>query len=315
MFPLDIKNKCKMPVVIQTETKNFNDTKDLKDLKELKAVNLDEPIINGNYVPVKTKGQIKALLTSSSKDKTIKMLNKFFEPTNWVKYSKESKNDEKFLLGCRPYVIKSLDKGDRAQNRVDSLSKLALENEKTKVTKEYKYLDLGSTDGQISYAIGKSLGLSKDQIIAADVPGWEDVNSKVINQGVTNIIIKATGPLPFTDNTFDLITVFMVLHHIEDVKSRIAEIYRILKPGGTLIIREHDCDNDYTRMLCDLEHSIYDVGVLELPNKTFFDTYKAWYRSRDQWASGLKSYGFKLIKDEGKTWNTATRAYHEVYSK
>jgi SAM-dependent methyltransferase len=38
--------------------------------------------------------------------------------------------------------------------------------------------------------------------------------------------------LGFADNTFDAIICYHVLEHIEDDKKAIAELYRVLKPGG-----------------------------------------------------------------------------------
>lgn len=42
--------------------------------------------------------------------------------------------------------------------------------------------------------------------------------------------------LPFADQSFDHIVCSEVLEHIPDYKSALKEIYRILKPGGTLIV-------------------------------------------------------------------------------
>jgi len=38
--------------------------------------------------------------------------------------------------------------------------------------------------------------------------------------------------LPFPDNTFDYIYSFGVLHHVANTEKSIAEVYRVLKPGG-----------------------------------------------------------------------------------
>lgn len=42
--------------------------------------------------------------------------------------------------------------------------------------------------------------------------------------------------LPFTDNTFDLVYSNGVLHHSENADQCIAEVFRVLKPGGTAVI-------------------------------------------------------------------------------
>jgi ubiquinone/menaquinone biosynthesis C-methylase UbiE len=43
-------------------------------------------------------------------------------------------------------------------------------------------------------------------------------------------------PLPFADDTFDDVTASLVLHYLEDWSAPLAEIRRVLKPGGRLIL-------------------------------------------------------------------------------
>lgn len=42
--------------------------------------------------------------------------------------------------------------------------------------------------------------------------------------------------LPFSDNTFDVVYSFGVLHHTPNTQKAIDEVYRVLKPGGRIII-------------------------------------------------------------------------------
>jgi len=42
--------------------------------------------------------------------------------------------------------------------------------------------------------------------------------------------------IPYSDNTFDFITCFHVIGHVESVSDFITEIYRVLRPGGRLFI-------------------------------------------------------------------------------
>ena len=48
----------------------------------------------------------------------------------------------------------------------------------------------------------------------------------------------ATGDIEFDADTFDLITCFGVLHHIPNVSKVVKEFYRVLKPGGYVLLRE-----------------------------------------------------------------------------
>ena len=42
--------------------------------------------------------------------------------------------------------------------------------------------------------------------------------------------------LPYPDESFDLVTCTEVIEHLEHYRSTLREIYRILKPGGTLVL-------------------------------------------------------------------------------
>lgn len=50
-------------------------------------------------------------------------------------------------------------------------------------------------------------------------------------------LIRALLPtLPFANNTFDLVTCFLVMPHVPDDKEALSELARVLKTGGTLAI-------------------------------------------------------------------------------
>jgi SAM-dependent methyltransferase len=49
-------------------------------------------------------------------------------------------------------------------------------------------------------------------------------------------VVDLAEPLPFPDNTFDDVTASLVLHYLEDWGPTLAELRRVLKPGGRLLV-------------------------------------------------------------------------------
>jgi ubiquinone/menaquinone biosynthesis C-methylase UbiE len=53
-------------------------------------------------------------------------------------------------------------------------------------------------------------------------------------------VLSLTENLPFLNDTFDCIIMVDALHHVADQQKTTDELWRILKPGGRLIIEEPD---------------------------------------------------------------------------
>jgi len=50
------------------------------------------------------------------------------------------------------------------------------------------------------------------------------------------LVAELGSPLPFPDDTFEDVTASLVLHYLEDWGPALAELRRVLKPGGRLIV-------------------------------------------------------------------------------
>ncbi|MDD4930561.1 MAG: class I SAM-dependent methyltransferase [Candidatus Colwellbacteria bacterium] len=179
-----------------------------------------------------------------------------------------------------------------------------------------KYLDLGGGDGKITSAIGQYLHLSKEKIVCADIDSWWD-NDRTEKEEITYLKISEGHRLPFNDGEFGLVTCFQSLHHMKNPDLVISELYRILEPGGYIIIREHDCDSVLIKMLIDIEHCIFET-VLKDPVDSFIKNYHGDYRSKNEWSRlfyrhGLlfchRRYNFKTTR------NNPTRYYYSMYCK
>jgi SAM-dependent methyltransferase len=184
------------------------------------------------------------------------------------------------------------------------------------VGKNSKYLDYGCGDCKITSLLGKELGLSPKSIFGVDLPAWGPYADKSNKNFDFNYkTLGSTDKFSFKDNTFDLVSCFMVLHHIDDItlSFRLKELHRIIKKNKYLIIREHDASNNIDAMLIDIEHRLYpDYDAMP----SYFGKYYDWI----EWTIILHNHGFKLLFMTYDFINlpyeiTPTKSFIAIFSK
>lgn len=105
-----------------------------------------------------------------------------------------------------------------------------------------KVLDLAGGTGDLTAKFSKLVGREGKVVLA-------DINSSMLNVGrdklrdkglVQNIeYVQANAQyLPFDDNTFDVITIAFGLRNVTDKDMALRSMYRVLKPGGRLLVLE-----------------------------------------------------------------------------
>lgn len=95
--------------------------------------------------------------------------------------------------------------------------------------KKAKLLDVGCGVGDFPDAF--SVYLPKMEIHAIDISKRAIDLAKKRNQKVHFKVANAEK-LPYKDDTFDVVTCFDLIEHVEHPERVIQEIYRVLKPGG-----------------------------------------------------------------------------------
>lgn len=135
-----------------------------------------------------------------------------------------------YLLGSREYF----EYYNKLRENIESISySYALHEYKDFLGK--KVLDVGSGNGYV---------LSKYAAEGAEVFGIDitqagiDLCKKRFEylQINGNFQVADAQDIPFPDNTFDCVCSMGVLHHVPDTQKALDEIYRVLKPGGRLIV-------------------------------------------------------------------------------
>lgn len=105
-----------------------------------------------------------------------------------------------------------------------------------------KVLDLAGGTGDLTRKFSEIVGDSGQVVLA-------DINDSMIKVGreklhnlgaVGNIeYVQANAQaLPFAENTFDLVTIAFGLRNVTDKDEALRSIYRVLKPGGRLLVLE-----------------------------------------------------------------------------
>ena len=96
-----------------------------------------------------------------------------------------------------------------------------------------RILDIAAGTGTSSAALAKSGA----DVVAADFsPGMIEVGRK--RHPSISFVVADAMDLPFEDGEFDAVTASFGLRNVENPKKALAEMYRVLKPGGRLVICE-----------------------------------------------------------------------------
>jgi ubiquinone/menaquinone biosynthesis C-methylase UbiE len=132
-----------------------------------------------------------------------------------------------------------------------------------------KYLDVSCGDGHKTALFAKKLNLPKNNVWGTDIEKWGPYKSKE-NMPI-NFKPLLNNKLNFETNEFDILSIFLSLHHIPiaDVHALLDEFSRVLKPNGLLVIIEHNIVDDYDHLLVDIQHSVYSYIYDKKVNDTY----------------------------------------------
>ncbi len=96
-------------------------------------------------------------------------------------------------------------------------------------------LDLGCGGGHVSFAAAAHAGEVTAYDLSADM--LATVKGEADKRGLANIVTQqgSAERLPFADASFDMVLSRFSAHHWGDVPAALREVFRVLKPGGSVV--------------------------------------------------------------------------------
>jgi ubiquinone/menaquinone biosynthesis C-methylase UbiE len=92
-------------------------------------------------------------------------------------------------------------------------------------------------------------------------------------QGRLHLIQGDSARLPFRDDAFDVVTCTHSFHHYPQQRQAVAEMYRVLRPDGRLLIIDGDRDRLWGRLIYDVLVVMVEGPVRHLTSGAFRELY------------------------------------------
>jgi len=137
-----------------------------------------------------------------------------------------------------------------------------------------KVLDIATGTGDFINILMKTLK-NYDSFIGIDTSkkDLETAQKRFKNQPVELLEMNAES-LEFNDNSFDTVSMAYSLHHLNKIDKALAEMQRVLKPSGNLIIQEEFRDGNQTEaQKTDLLQHTWHAEIDTLQGKTHKATF------------------------------------------
>ena len=104
-----------------------------------------------------------------------------------------------------------------------------------------KVLDIGCGSGGITLFLARNYPLAHITGFDVEQPVIDAANARAREYGLTDrasFLRADPGPLPFGDESFDIVFSKDALVHVADKESLFADVFRVLRPGGRFAARD-----------------------------------------------------------------------------
>jgi len=148
-----------------------------------------------------------------------------------------------------------------------------------------RLLDIGGGTGRVASALSDDV----DEVVIVDVSLGM---LKQTPHSTLRPVCSHSEYLPFPDNFFERIIMVDALHHVIDQRASAKEMFRVLKPGGRIVIEEPDIRT-------------FGVKLIALAEKLLL--MRSHFLSPLQIASLFPSGGTNIVTEDLSAWVVITK--------
>ena len=175
-------------------------------------------------------------------------------------------------------------------------------------------LDIATGTGDLAISLAET---NAKKIIGLDISegmlsvGRKKIAAKNLSERI-QMVQADSEALPFEDNSFDAITVAFGVRNFEHLEKGLAEIYRVLKPGGLFVVLETSVP---TKFPFKQGYNFHSKVMLPIIGKLFSRDKVAYSYLSESAASFpygekfnniLRKTGFNNVEDKPQTFGVAT---------
>ena len=180
--------------------------------------------------------------------------------------------------------------------------------EKVEIPRMKNFVDvpMNSKVLEIGCGVGRGIQLIQKQLLLNEVTGV-DLDPKMIelaNQknygGKVDLLVADVTSLPLSDNSFEAVFDFGIIHHVPDWKKAIEQIVRVTRPGGLLVLE-------------DLSIETFGSPIGKIARKILAHPYDQMY-TQVQFVSYLKQMGTIILAEKTFT-NLGLLSYFLVVAR
>lgn len=176
------------------------------------------------------------------------------------------------------------------------------------------YVEIGGT-GRYINALRKTFDMRGPLVLINDVAPTNSPPD-VVERGQLSKLGRfvpmndyaAISEADIPSNSVDLVSCYIGLHHAvpEKLEPFMRSIVRILRPGGTFILRDHDVKDPAMFAFVGLAHTVFNAGLgapweINAAELRYFVSVDEWVKRMAAW--GLVDSGKRLLQDHDPTIN------------